>query len=118
MLEYTQIPVPATKELAVTAIYNQFIDGTNYNRVVIAANVETLGMWSIHNSEIGSLEFEEGSHLKTINDEGLCEITLKSPLVLPEGLETFGLISCTDVADLTIPASVTSMGSYNNFLVT
>jgi len=36
-------------------------------------------------------------------------------LVLPEGLETLGSIRCKDVADITIPASVTSMGSENFF---
>ena len=97
------------KELAVTRLRYQIINGTNHRRVVIPANVEVLTPLTITNSEIGSLEFEEGSHLKRIEDSGLSELSLKSPLVLPEGLEFLGHLYLKDVADMTIPASVKEM---------
>ena len=81
------------KELAVTSLFYHVINGTNHHRVVIPANIESILGEAIVNSEIGCLEFEEGSHLKRIEDNGLLNIVLKSPLVLPEGLEYLGRLS-------------------------
>ena len=103
------------KELAVTSLYYQVINETNHRRVVIPANIESFYSMSIVNSRIGSLEFEEGSHLKRIEDGGLTGITLESPLVFPEGLEYLGHLFLRDVADITIPASVTEMGGQFEF---
>lgn len=103
------------KTFDVVSIGEDVFNGTQYNRIVIPANVETIIWHAFNDVEIVSLEFEEGSHLKEIDIEGLWEITLKSPLVLPEGLKSLGSIRCKDVADITIPASVTSMGSENFF---
>lgn len=101
------------KELTVTGLYYQVINGTNHRRVVIPANIESITTQAIVDAEIGSLEFEKGSHLKRIESDGLSNITLKSPLVFPEGLESLGSLIFYDVADITIPASVTEIGSQN-----
>lgn len=84
----------------------------DYNSVMIPANVETLGKNFAQNVTIGSMVFEEGSHLKTIEEGAFSALTFKSPLVLPDGLVTIkGLFLFN--ADITIPASVTTLeGNY------
>ena len=84
-----------------------------HNRVVIPANVEAILYHAFNDAEIGSLEFEEGSHLKEIEWEGFYNATFKSPLVLPEGLETLGKMVIKDATDITILASVTKMDNLN-----
>jgi hypothetical protein len=83
---------------------------SSYNRVFIPATIETIRTWAFDNVEIGSIEFEEGSHLKMVEDDGFYDISLKAPLVLPEGLESLGAMRCKDVADVTIPASASLPG--------
>ena len=100
------------KTFDVVSIYFDLIMG-KHNRVVIPANVETILYHAFNDAEIGSLEFEEGSHLKEIEWEGFYNATFKSPLVLPEGLETLGKMVIKDAADITIPASVTKMDNLN-----
>lgn len=100
------------KTFDVVSIYFDFIMG-KHNRVVIPANVETILYHAFNDAEIGSLEFEKGSHLKEIEWEGFYNATFKSPLVLPEGLETLGKMVIKDAADITIPASVTKMDNIN-----
>jgi len=102
------------KEMAVTDLWYHVINGTSHRRVVIPANIESISNETIVDSEIGSLEFGEGTHLKRIEDGGFSGLTLKTPLVLPEGLEYFGSV-LIDAADITIPASVTEMGSLSEF---
>jgi len=100
------------KELDVIGIHYDVILG-KHNRVVIPANVETIGYHAFNDAEIGSLEFEEGSHLKEIEWEGFYNAKFKSPLVLPEGLESLGKMVIKDATDITIPASVTKMDNLN-----
>ena len=100
------------RTLDVKSIGNAFLDpGGAFDKIVIAASVEKIG-WDAIRGTIGSLEFEAGSQLKEIKENGLCGIILQSPLVLPEGLESIGSmwISCPDV---TIPSTVKKMGSEN-----
>lgn len=80
----------------------------DYNSVVVPASIETLGKGFISEATLGSLTFEEGSHLKTIEDDAITLLTTKSPLVLPEGLKTISGLTLRD-ADITIPESVTTI---------
>lgn len=101
------------KTLTVKKILNACINNTNHDLVVIPASVEVLERQCINGSTLGRLEFEEGSHLKTIEKIGLNALNLGAPLVLPEGLETLGTLFLYDVKDITIPASVTNIqGDY------
>jgi hypothetical protein len=102
------------KELDVIGIHYDVILG-KHNRVVIPANVETIGYHAFNDAEIGSLEFEEGSHLKEIEWEGFYNAKFKSPLVLPEGLESLGKMVIKDAVDITIPASVKKMDNLNTW---
>ena len=101
------------KTFEVTGIGNQFLDITQYDKIVIPASVETVEYGGFRGT-IGKLIFEEGSHLKTIQERGFCGPTIKSPLVLPEGLETQENMYIT-VSDITIPSTVTKMGEDNYF---
>ena len=94
------------KTLAVTNLARHLFNGT-YDSIVIPASIETIGEQAFE-STTGSLTFEEGSHLKTIGNYGFNGQTVKTPLVLPEGLETISQIFLI-VSDLTIPASVTTI---------
>lgn len=101
------------KTLTVKKILNACINGTNHDLVVIPASVEVMEPQCINGSTLGRLEFEEGSHLKTIEKNGINFLYLGSPLVFPEGLENLGTLSMPGVEDLTIPASVTNLeGDY------
>lgn len=80
----------------------------DYNSVVVPASIETLGKGFISEATLGSLTFEDGSHLKTIEDDAITLLTTKSPLVLPEGLKTISGLTLRD-ADITIPESVTTI---------
>lgn len=99
------------KTFNVTGIGNQFLDVTQYDKVVIPASVETVEFGAFQ-GEIGELIFEEGSHLKTIHEWGFNGPTISSPLVLPEGLETMEKVNI-NVSDITIPSTVTKMGEDN-----
>lgn len=101
------------KTFGVTSIGNAFLDDNQYDKVVIAASVETTGLNALR-GEIGKLEFEAGSHLKEIGEDGLYNITLHSPLVLPDGLESIGRMWIT-CQDITIPSTVTKMVSESAF---
>lgn len=101
------------KTFNVTCIGRDFLVDTQYDEVVIGASVETVEYGGFRGT-IGKLIFEEGSHLKTIQERGFCGPTIKSPLVLPEGLETLENMDIT-VSDITIPSTVTKMGE-DNFL--
>ena len=99
------------KTFDVTGIGNQFLDVTQYDKIVIPASVETVEFGAFQ-GEIGELIFEEGSHLKTIHEWGFNGPTISSPLVLPEGLETMEKVNI-NVSDITIPSTVTKMGEDN-----
>jgi len=97
------------KTLTVAHIGNQCFNFDTYNSIVIPASVEVLGSQALNVCTVGTLTFEEGSQLKTIEDDAMNGLTIMSPVVLPEGLETFGHASLK-LADLTIPATVTTIG--------
>ena len=99
------------KTLAVIKIDNPQgarVINKDYKRVVIPANVETLGKNFAQDAAIGSIEFEAGSHLKALEESALDGMTILSPLVLPDGLETIKGLYLRD-ADITIPATVTTI---------
>ena len=95
------------KTFDVTSIGREFLDNTQYDEVVIPASVETVEYRAFQGT-IGELIFEEGSHLKTIQEWGFQDATINSPLVLPEGLETLDHFNIY-VSDITIPSTVTKM---------
>ena len=85
----------------------------NLERITIPASVQTidkhafLSCWAL-----SSVEFEEGSALKTINQGAFsCCLSLVE-IVLPDGLKTIGdevFDTCRCLALITIPESVTSV---------
>lgn len=102
------------KTLAVTSINNLQglrVINKDYNSVRIPANVETLGSQSFGGANtitIGRLVFEEGSHLKTIEDGAFGDVIINEPVVFPEGTESIRGLYMRD-ADITIPSTVTTL---------
>ena len=103
-----------SKTLHVKSVGSDLLyDNKDVDKIVVAASVETIEE-DAFDENVGSLEFEAGSRLKTIEHHGLYALTLRSPLVLPEGLESLGRMWIT-VPDITIPSTVTKMEDTNVF---
>ena len=83
--------------------------------LVIPKSVQIVGGYALQGNSFSSIIFEQGSELVKIEASAFgYNSRLSEPLVLPEGLMTIGtdaFLGCSNIPAVTIPSTVTTIGS-------